>query len=240
MKAYMVEQGTPEWLATRAGKVTASGIRDVLAQIKSGEAAARRDYRVQIVTEILTGQPAEDGFTSKEMQWGKEQEPFARAAYEVSRNVMVDTVGFVDHPTVNRAGASPDGVIGWDGVDGDPVGLVEIKCPKSATHMRYILDGRAPADYQPQMLWQMACTGAKWCDFVSYDPRMPEHLQLFVVRFPRDEARIAEITKEVLAFLAEVQQVLDRLEALRPHNEPTPTTPGQTIAPAPAEVEVPL
>ena len=237
MKIVNCEQGTPEWHAARAGRVTASKIADVMAKGKgSAESATRRNYRVQILTEILTGQATEPGFQSKEMAWGTEQEPFARAAYEVQADTMVDQVGFVIHPTLDRAGASPDGLIGFDGEK--VTGLLEIKCPNSSTHISYILAGEVPADYQPQMLWQMACTGAPWCDFVSFDPRLPEHLQLFIKRFPRDEVRIQAITREVLAFLQEVDELLATLAKARPFMVPaaTPTTdtPGQLDGPAPA------
>ncbi|MFA7279566.1 MAG: lambda exonuclease family protein [Sterolibacterium sp.] len=207
MKTLDFPQGTEEWLAARAGKVTASRVSDVLAKIKTGEAAARRDYRAQIVAEILTGKPQESGFLNAEMQWGTEQEPFARAAYEVSLNAMVDQVGLVLHPRIDRAAASPDGVVGD--------GLIECKCPKTATHLSYLLAGEVPAQYQPQMLWQMACTDAAWCDFVSFDPRLPEDLQLFVRRLERDEPRIKDMEAEVVVFLAEVDETLKRLKALR-------------------------
>ena len=213
-----VEQGSPEWKAARAGKVTASKIKDLMATIKSGESASRRDYRTQIVTEILTQEPAADIFQSAEMKWGIDQEPNARLAFEREKGVMVATVGFVLHPTIERAGSSPDGLIGWDG-ENEPDAIVQFKCPKSSTHLNYIMEGKVPTDYQPQMLWEMACTGAKGCWFVSYDPRFfgpAKHLQLFCVWFPRDEARIKAITAEVLVFLKEAQQFLDRLEALRP------------------------
>lgn len=133
MKILDIAQGTPEWLAARAGRVTASRIPDVMAKIKTGEAATRRDYRAQIIAEILTGQPQGDTFTNEAMRWGTEQEPFARAAYEMASGFMVDQVGFVLHPTIDRAGASPDGIVDMDG-------LVEIKCPKTATHIQYRLD----------------------------------------------------------------------------------------------------
>lgn len=204
MKILEFEQGTPEWLQSRAGKVTASRIPDVLAKIKTGEAAARRDYRAQIVAEILTGTPQGDTFTNDLMRWGNEQEPYARAAYEIAKNAMVDQVGLVIHPTIELAAASPDGLV-------DPDGLVEIKCPKTATHLQYILDGVVPAQYQPQMLWQMACTERQWCDFVSFDPRLPEDMQLFVKRFDRDETRIQAMEDEVRAFLAEVSETICKL-----------------------------
>ena len=207
MKTVDFEQGSPEWLQARAGKVTASRISDVLAKIKTGEAAARRDYRCQLVAEILTGRPQEEGYINDEMRWGTEQEPFARGAYEAAYGVLVDKVGFVLHPTIARAGASPDGVCGE--------GLLEVKCPKTATHLQYLLSGEVPTKYQPQMLWQMACAGSKWCDFVSYDPRLSDDLQLFKVRFPRDEGRIREMEAEVSIFLDEVDAMLAKLGKLR-------------------------
>jgi len=203
MNIINCEQGTEAWLQARAGKVTASRISDVMAKLKSGEAASRRDYKMEIVTEILTGQPTPSGFTNDAMRWGTEQEPFARAEYEMLSGVLVDQIGMVMHPVIERGAASPDGLVG--------PGLVEIKCPKTATHIDYRLGKEAPAKYHLQMLWQMACTGAEWCDFVSFDPRLPEHLKLFVVRFKRDDARIAEIEAEVLRFLAEVDEIVSRL-----------------------------
>ena len=196
-----LEQGTTEWKVARAGKVTASKIADVMAKIKTGEAASRRDYKAQIVAEILTGTPQDDIFINDAIRWGTEQEPFARAAYETTRGVLVDQVGLVIHPTIERGAASPDGIV-------DPNGLVEIKCPKTATHLSYLLANEVPSQYQPQMLWQMACCGAGWCDFASFDPRLPEDLQLFVKRFNRDQARIDEIEAEVIRFLSEVDTIL--------------------------------
>jgi putative phage-type endonuclease len=207
VKIIDAPQGTPEWLAARAGKVTASRIPDVLAKVKTGEAAARRDYRAQIVAEILTGKPQDDVFTNEAMRWGTEQEPFARAAYEIATRALVEQVGFVLHPTIERAGASPDGLVDFDG-------LLEIKCPKTATHLQYLEAGVVPANYQPQMLWQMACTGRDWCDFVSFDPRLPEDLQMFKVRFTRDAARIEAMEAEVKAFLDEVEGTIAKLRGV--------------------------
>lgn len=179
----------------------------------TAEAATRRKYRIQIVTESLTGQATAPAFQSKEMLWGVEQEKFARASYELLTNTMVDQVGFVLHPTIERAGASPDGLIGFNG---DRVeGLLEVKCPNSDTHLGYILDNEVPVEYQPQMLWQMACCEAPWCDFVSFDPRMPEHLQLFVKRFYRDEARIKELEAGARLFLSEIDALLAKLKMVR-------------------------
>ncbi len=205
MKILDLPQGSEAWLAARAGKVTASRMNDVLARIKTGEAAARRDYRAQIVAEILTGKPQEDGYINAEMQWGIDQEPLARSAYEMRQDVLVEQPGFVLHPTIERSGASPDGFAGTFGL--------EIKCPKTATHLQYLMDGVAPAKYQPQMLWQMACMGTEAVDFVSFDPRLPEHLQLFVVRFARDDKRIAEMEAEVQDFLAGVDKMLATIKA---------------------------
>lgn len=203
MRVLDLPQGSDEWKAARAGKVTASCIDQVLAKIKSGEASARRDYRARLTAEILTGRPQDDGYMNAEMQWGIEQEPFARAAYEVRHGVMVDQVGFIVHPTIDRAGASPDGICGKGGL--------EIKAPKTATHLQYLLADEAPTKYHPQMLWQMACGELEYVDFVSYDPRLPTHLQLFIVRFPRDDKRIQEITAEVTVFLREVDEMVARL-----------------------------
>lgn len=202
MRIIDFPQGSAEWAAARAGKVTASRIGDVIAKIKTGEAAARRDYRTQLVAEILTGKPQEDEYMSPAMCWGVEQETFARAAYELATDCLVDTVGLVLHPTLERSAASPDGLVG-------PDGLIEIKCPKTATHIQYLLDGLVPKEYQPQMLWQMACCERSYCDFVSFDPRLPENMRLLRVRLSRDEARIKELEKEVLAFLADVDRMLE-------------------------------
>jgi putative phage-type endonuclease len=207
-----MKQGTPEWFAERLGKVTASRVSDVLAKIKSGEAAARSNYRAELVAKRLTGY-MEEGFTNAAMQHGNEYEKFARAQYEIKKDVMVDEIGFVSHPVIEWAGASPDGLIGDDG-------LIEIKCPNTATHIDYMLAGKAPSKYIPQMVWQLACTGRKWCDFVSFDPRMPEEMQLLIVRFDRNDEQIAETEAEVRKFLTEVESTISKLRAIvRP--EPT-------------------
>jgi putative phage-type endonuclease len=199
-----VGQGSPGWHAARAGKVTASRIVDVMATIKTGEAASRREYKWQIVAEILTGKPAEGGFFNQAMQWGVEQEPFARAAYELRYETLVDQIGLVPHPRIARAAASPDGLVGEDG-------LIEIKCPKTVTHLTTLAEGKIPNEYQLQMCWQMACTGRDWVDFASFDPRLPEELQLCVIRFDRDEDRIACIEQEVERFLDEVDALIQTL-----------------------------
>ena len=206
MTFIMCEQRSDEWRLIRAGKVTASRISDVLAELKkgTGEAATRRNYKAEIIAEILTGIPAEN-FVSKEMQWGIDNEPFARAAYEITQDVAVDTPGFAIHPMIARFGASPDGLVG-------DIGMAEFKCPNTATHLDYLLAGEVPSEYQPQMLAEMCCAGREWCDFVSFDPRLPERFQLFVRRFYRHEGRIREMEMKVERFLREVDDVLARLE----------------------------
>ena len=188
----------------RAGKVTASRVADVLSKVKSGESAGRKNLKMDLVAERLTGKPT-DSFTNSAMQWGTEQEPFARIAYEAYKGIFVEQIPFVDHPTIEWFGCSPDGLVGEDG-------LLEIKSPNTTTHIEYLQEGKPPNRYIPQMMAQMACTGRKWCDFCSYDPRMPEELQLFVVRLNRDDAYIQEMEVEVKKFLDEVEQVLAQLK----------------------------
>ena len=200
----MIEQGSPEWLAIRLGKVTASRITDVLAKGKSGEAATREDYRTELVVQRLTNEPGES-FTNAAMEWGTQTEPMARIAYEAQANVFVEQVAFVDHPTIEWFGCSPDGLVG-------ETGLVEIKCPASKNHLKYLLTGKPPAKYVPQMQCQMAVTGREWCDFVSYDPRLPEDLQLFVVRLERDVSYIMAMEEEVDKFLKEVSGMYSKLK----------------------------
>ncbi len=204
MKIIDFPQGSLEWLQSRAGRVTASCIVNVLAKIKTGEAAARRDYKAQLVAEILTGVPQGDTYINAEMQFGLDTEPAARAAYEAQEGVLVDQVGLVVHPRIERAAASPDGLVGDSG-------LVEIKCPKVATHLTYLLDGTVPSKYQPQMLWQMACAEREWFDFVSFRPDLPPELQLFKVPFPRDDRRSLEMEAEVSVFLQETDALVTKL-----------------------------
>lgn len=188
----------------RAGKVTASRVADVLSKIKSGESAGRKNYKMDIVAERLTNQPSES-FTKSAMQWGTEQEPFARIAYETKMNLFVEQIPFMDHPQIEWFGCSPDGLVAEDG-------LIEIKCPNTTTHLEYIDGGKPPAKYIPQMQTQMACTGRKWCDFVSFDPRLPENLQLFVVRLDRDDGYIKDMEVEVQKFLQEVNELFTKLK----------------------------
>ena len=199
----MMDQGSESWFQVRIGKVTASRVADVIAKTKTGYSASRDNYMAQLVCERLTGQKGES-FTNAAMQHGTDTEPLARAAYEALQDVLVDEVGFVPHPSIDMAGASPDGLVGTDG-------LLEIKCPNTATHIETLMSKTVPGKYNTQMQFQMACTGRQWCDFVSFDNRLPAELQLFVKRVPRDEVFIRLIEAEIVQFLAELDDKINKL-----------------------------
>jgi putative phage-type endonuclease len=199
----MIEQGTAAWFASRVGKLTASRMADAMAKTKTGYGASRANLMAEIVVERLTGQKTE-GFTNSAMQHGIDTEPHARAAYEFHSDNAVELIGFVDHSRIAMFGASPDGLVGSNG-------LLEIKCPGSAAHIDVLLRGVIPGKYQTQMATQLACTGREWCDFVSFDPRLPEEMRLFVQRFYRDASQIAEIEREAETFLGEVEDTINRL-----------------------------
>lgn len=199
-------QGSPEWHQQRLGKVTASRVADVIAKTKTGYSTSRENYMAQLICERLTGTPTE-GFTNAAMQWGTETEPKARQAYEAETFTTVVEVAMIAHPSIPNTGASPDGLIGDDG-------LIEIKCPNTATHIDTLLSQKVPSKYNTQMQWQMACTGRQWCDFVSFDPRLPEHLQLFIKRVNRDDSFIKEAESEIVSFLGELEQKIYSLNAL--------------------------
>lgn len=200
-----MEQRTPEWFAARLGCVTASRTADVLAKTKSGPSASRATYMAQLITEKLT-QAAPEGFSSAAMAWGTETEPQARLAYEMMTGEDVTEDGFVVHPEISGFGASPDGLVGDDG-------LIEIKCPNSATHIDTLLNEKVPAKYITQMQVQMLCTGRKWCDFVSFDPRLPGEMNYWCKRVNADPARHAEIETEVQKFLNEMDDKISKLKA---------------------------
>ena len=207
----MIEQGSKEWLELRLGKVTASRITDVLAKGKSGESLTREDYRYELVVQRLTGNPGES-FTNAAMEWGTATEPQARIAYEAQADVFVEQVPFLLHPTIEWFGCSPDGLVGKDG-------LLECKCPSSKNHIKYLNAGKPPAKYVPQMQCQMAVTGRQWCDFVSFDPRLPDDLQLFVVRLDRNEDYIKSMETEVVKFLSEVETMFKQLKEKKHGNK---------------------
>ena len=206
MRFVDCEQNSAKWIWARTGRITASRICDFMATLKrGGEAASRRDYRAELIAERLTGR-AENRYVGKEMRYGSEQEPFARTAYEMRTENIVDQVGFVFHPRLDFSGASPDGLIREDG------GL-ELKCPKTTTHLAYMAAGTVPKEYEYQMLWNMACTQREWWDFVSFDARLPEKLRLFIVRMSRDESRIGEIEREVITLNNEIDTICEQLGA---------------------------
>lgn len=202
---HEIVQGSEEWKLMRLGKVTASRVSDVVARTKSGWSASRANYAAELIAERLTGVPSE-GFMNAAMQWGNDQEHNARMAYEFMHDVAVTQVPFVDHPTIPESGASPDGLVGDDG-------LIEIKCPNTSTHIDTLTGQEVPAKYVTQMMWQMACTGRAWCDFVSYDPRLPESMQLFVKRIKRDDAAIVQLEATVSEFIN--KEVIAKVNSLR-------------------------
>lgn len=197
-----IKQGTDEWKKLRAGKVTASRVKDIIATTKSGYSASRNNYRDELVKERFG--VISDGFTNAAMEHGTETEPVARSLYEIKNNVSVQEVSFIPHPYISMAGMSPDGLIGDDG-------LIEIKCPNTTTHFDYLLEDIVPEKYKPQMAWQLACSGRKWVDFVSYDPRCVDCLDYFCVRYFRDDEYIKFLEDEVIKFLDEVNDRYDVL-----------------------------
>lgn len=194
-------QGTSEWFAERCGMATASRFKDVLAKIKSGESASRRNYKAQLVCERLTGNPAES-FSNAAMEWGTLHEPIARLAYEAKAGEVVSQVGFMKHETL-MAGASPDGLI-WDD------GMIEIKCPNTATHIETLLNGM-DSGHIPQVQGQMWIAGRQWVDFASFDPRLPADMQLHIQRIMRDDEYIKTLQAEVTVFLNEVDALIIKL-----------------------------
>jgi len=202
----MTEQRTDEWFAARLGKVTASRVSDVIAKTKTGYSTSRENYMADLVVERLTGQKAST-FSNAHMEWGTATEPAARAACSAHTGELVEEVGFIDHPTIAMSRAAPDCFVGD--------GLLEIKCPNTATHLETLLTEAVPAKYITQMQWQMACTNRQWCDFVSFDPRLPDHLQLFVKRVERDDAYIKTVEAEVTKFLAELDSKVKQLQELK-------------------------
>jgi hypothetical protein len=202
-----VPQRSPEWFAARLGRLTGSRAKDMLATIKSGEAAARRDLRTQLAVERLTGRTQEDGYVNAEMQRGIDLESAARDAYEALTGQIAQQTGFLQH-RILMAGCSLDGHVGHFDL------LVSLKCPKSATHLRYLKDGRMPPEHVPQMLHELWISGAKAYDFLSFDDRFPEPLQTFHVRIQRDDKAIAEYEAKALAFLAEVEAEVATVQKL--------------------------
>ena len=205
-----IEQRSSAWFEARLGRVTASRVADVIAKTKSGYSASRDNYMAQLICERLTGQQGES-FTNAAMTWGTETEPLARSAFEAYADVMVEEVGFVPHPSIEMSGASPDGLVGL-------FGMLEIKCPNTATHIDTLLSQTVPGKYITQMQWQMRCCERQWCEFVSFDPRLPQDLQLFVKRVEFDPEYVAMLEKEVIQFLAELDDKVNKLTNLKVKN----------------------
>ena len=208
-----MKQRTQEWFDARVGKVTASRVKDVMAKGKRDNKPlkAREDYLAELVAERLSGQTFEH-YVNAAMQWGIDTEPEARTTYELIKDEPVELVGFVQHPMISMAGASPDGLVGSQG-------LVEIKCPTTATHIKYLKAQEIPDDYTMQMIWQMICTGRTWCDFMSYDPRLPDPYRVFLKRLvlPTDDF-VRAIESEVILFDKEVDGTIKKIkEAVSGH-----------------------
>jgi putative phage-type endonuclease len=193
------EQGTEAWHTHRLGWVTGSRLSEVMAKTKSGYSASRDNYMMELLCQRLTGK-REESFSSQAMQRGIEKEPIARGCYEAQCGVMVIEATFCKHDKIDWFGATPDGFVGSDG-------LLEIKCPNTKQHVDFLRTGKPDGKYQWQMLCQMECTGRKWCDFVSFDDRMPTDLQFAVTRFHRDDDRISEMVAEVKKFIGELNSL---------------------------------
>lgn len=206
MQIETIEQGTEEWLNIRLGHVTGSRVADVLAKTKSGESASRRNYMMELVCERITGKRAEQ-YVNHHMERGTLLEPVARSLYEAKTGNFVSQIGFAHHPSIEMAGASPDGLT-------DCGNLIEIKCPTAANHVDTLFKQQSPSKYYPQMQWQMACTGSDWCDFASYCPDVGEELALFITRVPRDNEYIADMEMEVSKFLNEVNEMTTKLKGM--------------------------
>lgn len=204
-----MEQQSSDWFAARLGKVTASRVKDVMASGRGGApSATRKNYMMQLLCERLTGK-REEGFTSAAMQRGTDLEPVARAAYEIDRDVMVVETGLIDHPIITGFAASPDGLV-------ESVGMLEIKCPNTATHIFTMQSDKHDPQYEWQMLAQLSCAGREWVDFVSFDDRMPDALQYACFRFERDDRRVLEMESEICAFLEELDELeREMLERIR-------------------------
>lgn len=207
----MIEQGSPEWFAQRCGKVTASRISDVIATTRSGVSTSRAKYMTQLMIERLTNTVAES-YTNAAMEWGKQQEPTARAVFEYKMRVAVEEVGFVDHPYIEKSGASPDGYVGSNAI-------LEIKCPNSDTHWETIKAGKIPVKYRPQIQWQLACTERDLAHFVSFDPRFPDELIYCHYVMERDPQYIGELEASVGEFLLDLERELQTAQQMMKQTE---------------------
>lgn len=222
-------QHDPSWWEARIGHCTASRIGDAIWTLKNGaSSAAREKYKMELLTELITGRPTEH-YVSPAMDFGVENEPLARSVYEMRYGLEVERVGFFRNPRIPRSGASPDGLVGDDG-------LVEIKVPNVTTHLEYWLAEVPPPEYVPQMTWQLACTGRKYCDFVSFRPDLPDDFNLFVVRLDRDEEAIKTMEKQVAQFISELNALAEKL--LKGKDYLTDQL-ERSVAPGPPRAEIP-
>ena len=200
------DQRSPEWFAARAGRLTGSKAADAIDFLKSkAESAKRRDYRYQLAAERLSGMSDEGGFVNDAMLRGIEKEPAARAAYQAITGDLVDVSGFLSHTSI-MAGCSLDGHIG------DFAGIIELKCPKTATHIGYLRSGKVPENYLPQITHNLWISGAEWCDFLSFDDRLPANMQTFLVRVQREDADVAGYKALALQFLEDVDREVAALK----------------------------
>lgn len=204
----MLQRDDPEWHTAKLGRVGASRVSDIIAKTKSGPSASRENYAVELALERITGEYDEDHFTSTAIEWGIEKEAEARLMYEMASGNMVDECGYFTHPTIDNSGASPDGLVGSDG-------LLEIKSPNSKQHLSYMRLDTVPPKYRAQVQWQLAVTRRKWCDFVSYDPRFPVGLQLHIARVLPDKEYIAMLEEEVTEFLKYVSGIVDKIRGMK-------------------------
>lgn len=200
-----MKQRTDDWFTARLGKVTASRIGDVMAKTKNGYSASRQNYMAQLICERLTNKKEESSYTNSAIQRGIELEPIARQYYELENVCRVVEVGFIPHPTIENSGASPDGLVNDDG-------LIEIKCPNTWTHLEFMQSLIPKREYILQIQWQMICTGRQWCDFVSYDDRLPDNLSFKCIRIYHDDVQAKEIEAEVIKFLQELDDRIKKIE----------------------------
>jgi putative phage-type endonuclease len=198
------EQGSEDWLAARIGMLTASKVADAISCLKNGEPSQKsKDLVIDLIAERLSGNPT-PMYVNSAMMWGLDNEPGARRSYEIATGNMVELCGLAYHDNIDTFGASPDGLIGDDG-------LIEIKCPETATHIEWVINGTVPEKHVPQMLAQLAVTGRKWCDFVSYDPRLPTGYNLFIRRFEPSPGEIEALEAQVFSFLGTVNYTMKKL-----------------------------
>jgi hypothetical protein len=222
-------QGELDWFMARVGRCTASEVINALSIAKTGKnkggsTEGRKTYMASIVAEILTGEPDMEGYATSSMNRGTNEEPRARAAYEMAYDVDVDVLGFVIHPDTDRAGSSPDGLVGADG-------MLEIKNPKTKNHIQYMLSGELPEEYEPQVMFSLACTEREWCDFLSYDGRMPAGLRVWCKRIYRNEPRIREINAGVMQFLEEADEIIYNLRKIIGNEPPPPVKVPEVLDP---------